>query len=95
MIDETFIPPHRCPRCNYRMDCTTDAYGEAKPKEGDVSICLMCGGLMVFNADLTVRKPTKEENLRFQSDPSIMRAQIMAAHITGAKPRQKKSGQPD
>lgn len=89
MNKDTKIPPFKCPACNYHMDATTKAYGDgdAKPKQGDVSMCLMCGTLMVFNADLTVRKPTTDENLQFQSDPRIIQAQIAAAHITGAKKR--------
>jgi hypothetical protein len=34
---------------------------DATPQEGSISLCLACGALSLFQADLTLRKPTPEE----------------------------------
>lgn len=52
----------RCPACSYKLDGATVAHGEdAQPSEGDNSICLNCGQLLKYQADLTLRKATAED----------------------------------
>lgn len=85
--NHTFIPEFRCLKCNYRMDCTTEAFGEGMPKAGDLSMCMMCGYLMVFNEDLTVRELTPEERVRVKSDPNVIRADIVRAGVVANKPK--------
>lgn len=47
----------RCPACNYELDAATVTHGEDKlPCEGDASICLNCGQVLKYQADLTLRK---------------------------------------
>jgi hypothetical protein len=66
------------------MDSTAATPGcDLPPRGGDVSLCIMCGNLMIFNADLTIRKPTKEEQSELALNPLIIEAQIAAAYITG------------
>lgn len=49
----------RCPTCDYKLDGATVAHGEdTLPSEGDASVCLNCGQVLVYQADLTVRKAT-------------------------------------
>lgn len=85
----TKIPPHSCAKCGYGMDATTSAYGKGRPSEGDVSMCLNCGALAVFNKDLTLRQPTKEEQDSLNLNPSIIKAQITRASVTANKPTKK------
>ena len=52
----------RCPQCRYKLTGATIAHGEEYlPTEGDASICLNCGQLLIYKSDLTLRRPRVEE----------------------------------
>lgn len=62
-IDEIVIvtPKTTCPACNKELERTTHSSGtRQEPCEGDISVCIGCGNLMEFNADLTLRNTTME-----------------------------------
>lgn len=84
-INDTVVPEQVCHGCGYKPDRATDAFGDAVPKAGDVSICLSCGELAVFTKDLTLRPPTEEESKRFNSDERIIRTQRIRADLIGDK----------
>ena len=48
---------------------------EAIPSEGDVTICIYCGHISVFNTDLTLRNPTDEEIHIIAGDQRILKIQ--------------------
>src|SRR5215469_15545406 len=82
---DTPIPKVKCLKCGYKMDATTHAYGNRRPHEGDISMCLFCGQLMLFNADLTLRLPTNEENRELRSNPDVIKADIVRASVMANK----------
>ena len=84
-MESTKIPKQVCWKCGYVMDRTTEALCDAKPRKGDVSICLCCGALAVFKKNLTLREPTRKEELDWGNWPVILRAQIYRAAIVGDK----------
>lgn len=49
----------RCPKCGERMNGATDPLGSAVPTPGDLSVCVYCGNVLVFNHDMTVRDATR------------------------------------
>jgi hypothetical protein len=52
----------RCPQCDYKLTGATIVHGvDQKPEEGDVSICLNCGQVLVYAADLILRVATRQE----------------------------------
>lgn len=62
MITETKIPERRCPFCDYKLDVAASVYNKKNtPKPGDISICLSCASILIFNDDLTIRKPEPGE----------------------------------
>lgn len=73
MSTPIFIPKHTC-SCGYEMDATKQFGGDAKPSEGDASICFNCKRLWVFNYDLTMRQPKPSEMESFANDPEIAQA---------------------
>lgn len=89
-MKDTEIPNQRCWKCGYRMDRTTEVLGDAKPREGDVSMCLDCGALGIFTKNLMIRKPTEEEQARWEVDPLIVRAQILRVGSIGDALRGRK-----
>lgn len=63
--DTTRLDPDTCPHCGELLDAATPSplNRDAKPRKGDVSICLTCAGPLVFGDDLKVRKPDAFEDL--------------------------------
>lgn len=54
------IPKATC-QCGQIMSASADAFGSSVPSEGDISLCIGCGLIYMFNKDMTVRLPTEEE----------------------------------
>lgn len=60
----SYFPPveSRCPQCGYKLDAATKMHGEEKsPEEDDTSMCLNCGQVLKYQADLSLKKATAEE----------------------------------
>lgn len=66
----------KCLACDYLIDSATSVItSDELPEEGDISICLRCGALAIFNSDLSIRQPTEEERNSLQDDPEVVQAQ--------------------
>lgn len=50
-----------CPECGRIIECATGPTPDSKPKEGSIGVCLSCGGIHAFRADLTIRAVTGSE----------------------------------
>jgi hypothetical protein len=51
-----------CPYCEEILDGATRVGGSAAvPEPGDVSVCLYCAQIIIFGADLLVRRPLPGE----------------------------------
>lgn len=72
---------NRCLACRYRIDSASTTMGGRQPKPGDVSVCLMCGHLMGFNADMTVRELTSDEMYQIAGDKRIWQIQKARSHV--------------
>jgi len=59
----TSIAPTLCPVCGYAVDATTSLASERGPRPGDLSICLSCGALTLFDADLRPLLPVDDATL--------------------------------
>ena len=69
------VKASNCPFCEYQHDGATQINGNNLPKPGDVSICIKCGLVGVFDDNLDVRKPTAKEEAEFKKDDTITEAQ--------------------
>lgn len=49
-----------CPSCYYEMDCATPMVGEATPKPGDISICINCTKLLLYDEKLNLQVATED-----------------------------------
>jgi len=59
----------RCPQCGYRLDMAGLLHGEEqKPEEGDASLCLNCGQILTYQADLSLRQATAAEIREWMGD---------------------------
>jgi hypothetical protein len=82
--------PHRhrkgfhCPHCGYYMDASDNpADPGAVPRKGDVTLCLRCGGLMLYTSRNSVRAATAEEQADILTDPEVSRLQVAIAMTAG------------
>lgn len=86
------VPPCLCPWCGYMSDAATSVgKAEIVPKPDDISMCIDCGGLLVFKPDLTMRKP-EPEDLKDAPQPLldlIDRMRLLQAAIPGRMKRRK------
>ena len=63
-----------CASCGKSMDAASNAdEAHTPPHPGDISICLYCGHLMLFDSDLCLRALTDAEIVEVAGDPRIVR----------------------
>jgi len=60
-----------CADCGHEMDAAS-GFGKAKPKPGDISICMYCGHIAAFADDMTVRPLTVPEMIKIAGDKRIV-----------------------
>ena len=58
------MPTSSCPYCQYILDGHLSIYPDdrdAIPSPGDVTVCISCASILVFDETLRVRAPRKGE----------------------------------
>lgn len=90
------MTPTACPACGYILEEATPVPGTAsrpagapefRPDDGDVSVCLACGSLGVFQVSplgVTVRAASPAEVDLFLADPEIVELLKIRARVVGA-----------
>jgi hypothetical protein len=69
----TRVPENICVACGAPNDGAMAPQHNAKPNAGDVSMCMYCGHLAIFRADLSVREATAAELAAIGNDQIIIR----------------------
>lgn len=72
MIEDHGTATNSCSSCGKVNDRATDLVTAAKPKAGDVSICIGCGHVAIFTAALALRDPTPQESAELLADKRII-----------------------
>ncbi len=75
-----------CPICNHKIDAHSDPYGSAKPKPGDVTVCLYCANVFVFTEALYLRDPAPEEWEEINRDKRVVSWNHKMSQTTGYGP---------
>lgn len=93
MREETRLESFACPHCGYVCDaCLSVKNEDARPKEGSISLCINCGEFAMFNADLTLREFTDEEETEIMTDPGIKETRAAWVRMDAERQqRQKKA----
>jgi hypothetical protein len=78
-------PESICLSCGYSLDGATGIDGHS-PRAGDISICLYCGHLQTYDADLKLCNLTDEQMLEVAGDKNVLRAQELAAQFRKEHP---------
>jgi len=55
------VPRMSCPKCGKEVDRASSPFGDYEVAPGCVSVCIYCGAVNLFDADLRLRKPTAME----------------------------------
>ena len=69
------MPVSKCTGCSKEVDMASCIGEEAKPKAGDVTVCIDCGHIMVFDEDRLLRDPTDSEAVGIAGDQRILAIQ--------------------
>lgn len=70
----TRLPASLCAKCGYEFSAATELETGTTPKPGDISICVECQNLAVFDADLRVVPLPPEKLPSVQANPKVEQA---------------------
>jgi hypothetical protein len=57
------LEPTLCPHCGYMLDAASNIDGDRAPTTGDVTICINCTNICLYETATTLRVATKQELL--------------------------------
>lgn len=83
-LPNTFsMPVTYCPHCGHKHDAATNLEAPRAPGKGDVSICLECGGVALFDVDpIRLRLPTPAEQIELESNQAVVSAQLVVVAMS-------------
>jgi hypothetical protein len=61
-----------CLNCGKGLDSASSVAPQDRPVEGDFTVCLYCGHLMIFTSDLSFRNLTEDEMYEIAGDPTLI-----------------------
>lgn len=70
---KSYAKPGNCPYCGTHRDFVSDIEADKVPGPGDISICIKCTGIQVFDDNMVLRKATDQEYLVYSKIPDVMR----------------------
>jgi hypothetical protein len=78
----TRLPLEPCIECGNLLDAASFPMSEkVKPRPGDISMCVACGHLTAFTADMHRRALNDQEMHDIAADPNILRLQAARAKV--------------
>jgi hypothetical protein len=75
----------QCPFCGYKVDHASSLDGKHRPSEGDISLCLSCAQILIFDEDLKLREPTPEEYKEASAMEGVKKAQRVIKMLDRSK----------
>ena len=70
----TVVPTSFCPYCLKKLNRAGHMNRQFRPRPGDFSVCIDCGNILQFDADLRVIKPALSVvEQAFRDDPAFER----------------------
>jgi hypothetical protein len=77
--NEYLTPSDACRVCGHRLDAAVSVESCSGPQEGDASICIECGEVTVFDADLRRLPMPDEEQVMLSEEARRVIASIRLA----------------
>ena len=79
----TKLPEARCPNCGKVLDAVTSVFEEARPRPGDISLCIYCGvGLRFIDGQFT-RAMNDFEEAQLPEDPEEVVPTLQEVNLAG------------
>jgi len=88
MEDIHVMPGQNCPYCDKHVDRASNAGPEgSNPEEGDFCVCIYCGEVGRFDADIKLQKTTPEDlaELQREAPDSMQQLQEVSSTIKSAR----------
>jgi len=63
------VPEVSCPVCGKKLDSSSSLETSNAPREGDVTVCVYCAGVLTFDAGLRLQKVPPDDDIH--TDPRI------------------------
>jgi Zn ribbon nucleic-acid-binding protein len=79
-IRDTKLPMDHCLSCGHAMELASSLENQM-PSEGATTICIKCGHIMAFDAQLKFRELTDAEMLKIAGDPELIEIQKARASV--------------
>lgn len=77
--DSVEVPENTCLNCGYLIDrarvCDSPI---TRPRPNDVTICMKCGEILIFDHELKFRKPNKDDLDSIATDTNLLLNIVMA-----------------
>ena len=70
------LPPSTCPQCGKLRDSATHIEGDPVPVAGDIGICIYCGHTAIYKRDMTLRQPTRREQIEIDNNQEVQIAKL-------------------
>ena len=78
------IDPSPCPKCGVQHDAATASDGSGiGPVKGDLSICVDCGSINVFDDDLKLVTITEEQLSEGYDDETLAEIRRVSSMVAG------------
>lgn len=80
------LPRSSCRTCGYGFDCGSAFGSDKRPRPGDVSLCLQCATIGIYDANMFVVEPPMLLLLELERDPEILRLrELLVRHGPGMR----------
>ena len=77
--DSVEVPENNCLCCGYLIDRASVCDSPiTRPRSNDVTICVNCGEIMIFDHELKLRKPNDNDLRSIATDTNLMFNIVMA-----------------
>ena len=80
-MNDARLPATLCPECGYAFDSAESMMGHRRPEPGDLSVCLSCAALLVFDADLRPSRSATVEDVRGMPQDMALTIAAARSHI--------------
>ena len=92
-MSESRVKGSCCPWCWTFLDCVSNVYSPDSPEPGDFTVCIHCGAVLKFNAEMQLTSSSLGE-VPIQLRSKFAYVQMIVEQVkdslnTGAKPWQK------
>lgn len=78
---------NKCLACGKDISAATGVGGARMPKPNDISLCLYCGHLMLFDHQLLLRNPTDDEMRAASQDQRVLTVRRMITEYQARRQR--------